>query len=500
MQFDVFKKRNRRRIAFNMFLLRCNLPIFKILYSMNINMKNTFNSSFFRQRRLFYIFLTVIFISPAVFAQDNYLENVMTEVSAYITRRDYNSALALFDSLPRDQAESLEIRILRATILNAAGRPAEAIIIANGITAVSANNTDALMILADAAALQNRDRDRRTFLERIIGIDAQHARALNDLANINLRNQNLRVAANYFERVLAFDPNNGDALVGRASVYRYNSDPRNAELLLNRAAALYPNWAAPLQERARLYRSYGFHSDALEDFGAALALEPDNYWVLVDYAQTLFDVGRMEEALVRLERAIIISPNDFIAYVYSAAIKDELGDYAGAERDYLSLIRCKPDYYFAYEALGVIRMRNKQWTGARDAFLEAYRYAPSEFGYAILAAINWMRAGRQTDPRQFLAQVIRAAPRDSLDLAMLRLYHDLSGDQSVTILVENERNLYTKSRMLYYLAAYHDIRGSRMTADRYYLMVRDLGAVGSLEYRINEIFLIERGLNLRITP
>jgi tetratricopeptide (TPR) repeat protein len=209
------------------------------------------------------------------------------------------------------------------------------------------------------------------------------------------------------------------------------------------------------------------------------------------------EMNRRQEALGSFTRAIDADPDTFMAYVYRAAIRDGLGDFAGAEQDYIVLARLRPDYYFAFEGLGVIRMRNKQWALARDAFLEAYRQAPREYSYALLAAINWMRAGRQTDPRQFLAQVLRTAPRDSLDHAMLRLFHDLRGDESVVVRVENERNIFTRSRMLFYLASYYDIRGNRTLADRYYLMVQELNAVGLLEWRLNEIILEERGIGIR---
>jgi hypothetical protein len=106
-------------------------------------------------------------------------------------------------------------------------------------------------------------------------------------------------------------------------------------------------------------------------------------------------------------------------------------------------------------------------------------------------------AGRQTDPRQFLAQVLRTAPRDSLEFAMLRLFHDLSGDSDVAVRVDNEKNIFEKSRMLFYLASFYDIRGNTNLANRYYLMMQDLGAVPSIEWRINEWILEEKGLGLR---
>jgi tetratricopeptide (TPR) repeat protein len=317
------------------------------------------------------------------------------------------------------------------------------------------------------------------------------------LGNISLGNRNLRVAAGYFDRALAAEPNNGEALVGRAVVYRYNRESRLSEQLLNRAANLYPQWARPLQERARLYKSAGFYADALEDFRKALALESDNYWILVDHGTLLLEMDRKQEALADFTRAINIAPDIFIAYVYSAGLKEEFGDYPGAEQDYAKMSKIRPDYYFAFEGLGLIKMKNKQWAQARDAFLDAYKQAPKEFSYALLAAVNWMRAGRLTDPKQFLAQVLKTAPRDSIEYTMLRLFHDLSGDADVVGKIEKETNIYSKARMLFYLACYYDVRGNVSLANRYYIMVQELDVAASIEWRLNEWILEERGIGLR---
>jgi len=142
-------------------------------------------------------------------------------------------------------------------------------------------------------------------------------------------------------------------------------------------------------------------------------------------------------------------------------------------------------------------MKNKQWTQARDAFLEAYKRAPKEYTYALLAAVNWMRSGRITDPKQFLAQVLRTAPRDSLDYLMLKLFHDLSGDADVVIKVESEQNIYTKARMLFYLACYYDIRGNTTLANKYYTFAHELNAAALVEWRINEWIMSDRGLIVR---
>ena len=476
----------------------CQFYSFCILY---INMINRFNGSGHLPRVVIFLFLNLA-LAAAIFSQEAGQEfdsePVLNEIARLLAAREYSPALELFNSLPQEFTERSEIKIMHASVLNSAGRPAEAKQIANSIISVEKNDTEALMILADAAALEGKERDRRNFLERIIAIDPKHARALNDLGNLALGNRNLYAAAGYFDRALAAEPENGESLVGRAVVYRYNKEQKNSERLLNRAANLYPQWARPFQERARLYRGAGFIDAALEDLDDAKKLEPDNYWINVDRAIVLMDMNRKEDALKDFSRAIELDPENFFAYVYSAGIKDEFGDYTGAERDYSILARLKPDYFFAFEGLGVLKMKKKDWAGARDAFLDAYKQAPKEYTYALLAAVCWMRSGRQTDPKQFLAQVLRTAPRDTLEFSMLKLFHDLNGDLDAAIKVENEQNIYTKAKTLFYLASYYDIRGNTNLANRYYLLVQELDAEATIEWRLNEWILAERDLGLRV--
>jgi tetratricopeptide (TPR) repeat protein len=444
---------------------------------------------------LFLLLITVY--SLTLFSQENHYETILNEVVQLLASRNFSSALSLFDALPPEDEENTAILLLKASILNTAGRTVDAKQIANQIISTDNSNTEALMVLADAAAMEGKDRDRRNFLEKIIVINPDHARALTDLGNISLGNQNLYVAAGYFDKALTAEPDNGEALVGRAVVYRYQKEPRKSEQLLNRAANLYLQWARPLQERARLYRGAGFLSDALQDLDDAMLLEPENYWINVDRGLVLMDLNRKNEALDNFNNAIKIDPDIFLAYVYSAGIKEEFGDYEEALYDYKKLTNIRPEYYFGFEALGVLLMKNKQWPQARDAFLNAYKQVPKEYTYALLASVCWMRAGKQTDPRQFLAQVLRNAPRDTLEFSMLRLYHDLSGDLDVVVKVENEKDARTKARMLFYLASYYDIRGNRILADRYYLLMQDMNETATVEWRINEWILAERGLGIR---
>jgi tetratricopeptide (TPR) repeat protein len=419
---------------------------------------------------------------------------ILTRIADLLGQGDYDGALELFDRIDPEEGETPAIQLLKASVLNSAGKSGDARVIVEAILSREPDNTEALFVLSVVEAASGKVREQRAVLERIVKIDEKNTEALVSLGNMARGAQSLRTAASWYDKALQTDPENGEALVGRAIVYRYEKDPKKAEQLLNRAVRLHPQWAAPRPERARLYRGAGYPQDALTDLDAAKRLAPDDYWIAVDRGSALIDLNRKPEALEEFTRAISMDPDVFIAYVYSAGIKDESGDYDGAERDYTVLAKLKPEYYFAFEGLGIIRMRKHQWAEARDAFLEAYRQAPAEPGYALLAAMNWMRAGRINDPRQFLEQALRRVERESLEWYMLRLYHDLAGDNDTAIRIDREKNLDHKARMLYYLANYYDIRGNKILADKYFMQVQELDRRAIPEWRLNEWIIEERNL------
>ncbi|MDR2942703.1 MAG: tetratricopeptide repeat protein [Treponema sp.] len=450
-------------------------------------------------RRAYKLFAALVFMlgagvfSAAETAEDT--EAILTEVSRLMTRREYLSALELFDKMDSSVRHTPEIQLLRASLLNSTGRFADARAIASGIAASDPKNIDALLVLASSASLEGKEREQRTLLERVVSIDPKNLNAITELGYIALRAQSLRTAAAQFEKALAIDGDYREALVGRAVVYRYTNDPKRSEQLLNRAIRQNPQWVTPFHERARLYKGAGFLQDALKDLDTAKEIEPDNYWVCVDRAAVLIELNRRKDALEDLDRAVILDPGGFLAYVYRAGIRDESGDYKGAEQDYTAIMKIKPDYYFAAEGLGIIKMRNNQYIEARDAFLAAYRQAPKELNYAMLAAINWMKGGRMSDPKQFLAQVLRTVPRDSPDWHIIRLYHDLSGDSDMVDKINREQNLDVKSKMMFYIAHYYDARGNKSLANKFFLEVKDMNRIHAIEWKINDFILKERGLN-----
>jgi tetratricopeptide (TPR) repeat protein len=425
-------------------------------------------------------------------------QDILRDIAGLCGKGDYAGALGLFDTIDAKDAETDVVQLLKASVYLSAGGYNEAGDIAGRISAASPRNTQPILILAAVEQARGNVKVQKTLLDKALKLEPDNVQALVALGNAAASENSFRTAASYYDRALAAESENGEALIGRAWVYRNNKDPKNAEKLLNQAALLYPGWVTPIHERARLYKAAGFPREALADMDRAKAMNGGDYWIAFDRGDVLVDLNRKQEALEEFERAKQIEPDYFLAYVYTAGIKDELGDYDGAERDYAILAKLNPDYYFAFEGLGMHLMRKGNWNGARDAFMEVYKRAEQDtVTYGLLTALNWMRGGKLSDPRQFLEQVLTKAERNSLEWYMLRLYHDLAGDNDIVIRLDSEKDGDTKARMLYYLANYYDIRGNKTLADKYYLLVREMDRKSIPEWRLNEWALESRGLALK---
>jgi tetratricopeptide (TPR) repeat protein len=423
--------------------------------------------------------------------------DILTGVFARLEEGDFEGALALFDHITGEDAESSRILLLKASVLCSAGELALAREITDRIRVREPENTEALLVHASLEGALGREKEQKAALERILKLDPEHVSALIGLGNGAIRGQNRSpaVAAGYFDRALALEPENPEALLGRAGVYRLVRDPKNAEELLNRGLRLYPAMAAFWSERARLYREGGFLLQALSDLDRAKELDGGNYWISVDRGRVLIDLNRKQAALEEFTRAQSLNPDHFLSYAYSAGIKDEAQDYAGALEDYETLVRLRPDYYFGLEGVGMLKMRDHRWGEARDAFIQAYQYAPNEWSYALLAMMNWRRLDQPGNIRDFANLALRKLPRDSLEYAVVRLYLEMNGDDGVARRISQEKDPKRKARMLYYLANYYDIKGNARLAEAMFSEIANLEQRMTIpEWRLIMWALEERSL------
>jgi len=434
-------------------------------------------------------------------AQMDAVESILEQIAEHLSVLEFDNAIALFNTIPSPERNASGLRLLEASVLSSAGRHADARRIVETINSAEPNNIDALFVLATIEEASGRQRQQQAALERITRIDPNNSQAGIALGNIALQARALRPAASHFHRVLTNEPENPQALIGLSRAFRMNREWEQAAILLNRAVELYPNMLEARTDRARFNWGQGYLIHALADMDEAKRIAPRDYWIAIDRGNLLLEMGRRSMALEEFSRAVEINPREHLAYIFTAGLKDEFGDHDGAANDYAILARLRPDYYFGLEGLGLHQMRVGNWAAARDTFMEVHRRAPNEHLYALMAAINWMRAEDVTSPRAFLNQVLPRVERDSLEWHMFRLFIDLTnrtfaGESNMVVRLDRERNEELKARMLFYMAQYYDIRGNTDLANRYFLRVNEMNVRAIPEWRLNQWIMAERGLQL----
>ena len=432
-------------------------------------------------------------------AQSNATESILARINELVSSSKHNEAIALFDTIPLPDRDSTPLRLFRASILSSAGKHTEARALVETISKAEPNNIEGLFMLATIEGAAGRRRQQQTALERITKIDPNNITALVELGNIGLRNRNVKAAAANFSKVLSIDSSNAEALIGLARTFRVNHEAEEAEKLYNYAVKLHPGLPEAWSERARFYKGKGFLLQALNDLDEAKKLAPSDYWISIDRGTLLVEMNRKPAALEEFNRAISINRNEFLAYAYSSGLKDDLGDPDGAERDYAALATLRPDYYYALEGLGLHKMRKGNWAEAKDIFMEAYKRAPQEHLYGLLAAINWMKAENLAAPRSYISQAQAKVKRDSLEWYMFRLYYDLtartySGETDMIKRIEQEKDEDLKARMMFYMAQYYDVRGNATMANKYYILVNEMGKRAIPEWRLIEWIVAAREL------
>ena len=423
---------------------------------------------------------------PQAAPEDTFLERVYLKLAG----GDMEGALDLFKQLDPADAEKSSYLLTKASILFSAGRLAEG----RAVAAAAVNNAEnmretveAQFIISNIDGAEGKRAAQKAMLDGIYKSDPLFVPGLNALGSFLLSAKQVKQARFYYESALKVEPANMDALIGIAAVFRLERKPREAIRRLTEAVALYPKDPEPLAQRGRLRRETGDLNAALADLDAAQKIAPEDYWIAYDRGRTLLALDKKRDALGEFKRAEKINPAIFVSYVYSAGIYDEINDRESALRDYETLVNLKPDYYFGLEMLGIHYMREKRYAAARDAFRSAYAKAPENPDYALLTVINSLYSGdKQPSLKPYIEAAMKPLDRASAEYTLLRLFYEFAGDSDVVRKTSTEKNLITKSKNLFYLANYYELRGMGTLAQKLFDEFKGLQRKETMEWRIYE--------------
>ncbi len=209
---------------------------------------------------------------------------------AYGKLKQYDAAVDIYDQVPDSSPMRTTSDIRTALLLDAMGKPDEAIKRLREIAKAHSDNVDALSALADIL------RSHKQF--------ADSAEAYTQVLALTPKDDKSRWAIYYF----------------RGVDYERAKQWDKAEADLKTALDLYPEQPLVLNYLGYSWVDQGIHLDeAFKMLRRAVELQPDDGYIVDSLAWAHYKLGHYDEAVKLLERAIDLKPGD-------STINDHLGD------------------------------------------------------------------------------------------------------------------------------------------------------------------------------
>jgi putative PEP-CTERM system TPR-repeat lipoprotein len=333
-------------------------------------------------------------------------------VSAHLSRREYDKALAAIDKLEKKQPDKPIAANLRGRVLLAKKDTAGA---------------------------------RKSF-ERALTIDPNYFSAAASLAALDMADKKPEDAKKRFEALLAKNPKNGQALLALAQLAA-STGAGKAEVAaaLNKAVEANPTDVAPRLLLIDHYLRQQDNKQALVVAQAAAATAPDNPQLLLALGRVQQISGDVNQAMATYGKVVKLQPLSPIPLVRLAEAQVVGKDRKGAESSLRKALEIKPTFLDAQQALitvllmdknygdavgvarsvqqqrpkdaagfvleGDVELARKGWPSAIAAYRRALQLAPTT-PVAIKAHLSMHLAGKGKEAEQFSQGWLASHPKD----------------------------------------------------------------------------------------
>lgn len=410
-------------------------------------------------------------------------------------------ALALYDDLPPGFVNDADLLVIKASLFISGSKLNDAKSICNGIIASDPSNEDALELLLYIARCQNDVRSENKLVKQLLAADQYNVSANMALGQSSFANKNYKQARLYYQKALVKEAKNEDALfgLGQADYYLGAKDSKmdkECETVFKKLIEVNPQNSLAYSYLGKLAAAGNKYKVASDYVQKAIELEPDNYNYYLDYGMFENYLGHYDNAADSWTKAIALQPNYFLAYAYRGGLYDEQGKDDLAISDYKQLLRCNPDYYYAYESIGVLEIHKKNWTAARQAFMKCYEMdKTANVSYPLMVTYCYYMEGDKINAKAFSDKVLRKMDRSSIEYAMLRVWHDESGEMPLPQKISTITDSKKKGKMWFYLGLFYDMFGGGEFASENYSKLLSMNSPMIFEYRMAEWRVGQLNLN-----
>ena len=419
---------------------------------------------------------------PEVFTTVNFAQRLQKTLD----EGTIEDALALFQELPPEYEDDLDMQLIYASLLISAGKLDESSAVTDKLLASHPEDSDVMMLAIMLAKASGDSSTKNAKLKELLKNDPTNSDANVALADDQMLKRNYKLAGQYYRKGLEGDPNHIDALSGYGQASYYNGDDRASRSAFNKILELDPDNSIAYSFLGKLDAVDENYYSATKNIEKAIAIDDDilDYWL--DYGQYLRYQGKYQEAENAWIKAKDLKPDYFLGYAYLAGLYDEQNRLDESLEMYRKVVQYNPKYYFAYESIGMLAWNKKNYAEARAAFQKAYTAYSDNISYPLMIAATYLKENNTKDCKAFLTKIMKNRATDSLEYVMLRLYYDGLADQRVAQKIANETNKNLKGKMMYYYGLFNEIYGNDVQAKKYYTDILALNSPMFFEYRLAE--------------
>ena len=410
------------------------------------------------------------------------------KLQALMAERRVKEAIALFDTIPAELKDDLDLKLVLASLYVSDGNYDMAIKVADEVLAVDPSNLSALELKTLCAKAKGDSGAYKAAAKQILAADPYNAQINIMQGDEQALNHKWKLARDAYSKALKSEPDNEDALYGYAKMTYYMDDLKQAkntcQALLNKnpenpeALALMGKLAA---EDMNYVRAIKLTQDALK-------YDPDNYNFYMDMGTYYRFQGKYSESIKCWDKAVEILPDYFLAYAYLAGIYDEQNQFDQALYNYRKVIDTNPDYYYAYEATAILEYHFGNYENSRKLFDMAYGYSQN-YCYKLMNIAMFLKEGKKQEAKKTATDLMKILDRDSTEYSMARMFVDTYSKNAESALVNKinkEDNSNKRGKMLFYMGLFCEVNGSLEMAREYYSKVTAMQAPMFFEYRIAE--------------
>ncbi|HUD72569.1 MAG TPA: tetratricopeptide repeat protein [Dongiaceae bacterium] len=287
-------------------------------------------------------------------------------------------ALVLLNGLDKRHPGDARVLYERAEALHATGKEDQALADTSAALQAQPDLFDAQVLHGVLQAATGHEQEGLATLRRMVATDPNRAGVHRAMAIIQAKEGRLGPAVAQFELELKNHPNDAATLTDVGVFYLQTGQMENATDRLARAAALPDAPAKAHQYYAEILFKQAKREEGLAEQRKALALAPDDGELIVNHARALVGYGHPEEATKVLEAALARGVQDPRVLLERARQAREALDYPGAT-DYLTrAIALDPSLAEAQMDLGKVHLFQGHLAEARAAFEAARRLAPTD--------------------------------------------------------------------------------------------------------------------------